>query len=424
MVLCIATPNLRHRVDSCQHTSSPAANFLLSRDDNLELISTTPFGQRPMTATLMKRAQEAQAPAQVSHIDKWALFRDLCTARHAFEVTDRDLTVLNALLSFHQSKALSDNESLIVYPSNKKLSERAHGMAESTLRRHLAALGRAGLIQRHDSPNGKRYAARGQGGEVVRAFGFDLRPLLVRAKDITHCAAEAQAAAHRIRRLREEVVVLKRDALKLCQYGQAEGLSGDWSAVEAKLLDAHKKMRRNLEAEELMALVGALKPLMKEICTLVKTSKMSGSDAHNERHYQNSKVDSSVFEPCLEKSREGGEDNVSEIHGESKKPNLPMGLVLKACPDIVPYAQGEIRHWHELVSVAGFVRGMMGISPDAWRRAVDVMGPEVAATTVAGILQRVSDIKNPGGYLRSLTGKAEAGSFSPGPMIMSLLNTS
>ena len=109
---------------------------------------------------------------------------------------------------------------------------------------------------------------------------------------------------------------------------------------------------------------------------------------------------------------------------DAPEPTVPLGLVLKACPDILPYAQAEIRQWRDLVNVATFVRGMMGISPDAWRRAADAMGPEVAAVTVVAILQRVSDIQNPGGYLRALTQKAETGGFSPGPMIMALLNKS
>ena len=60
------------------------------------------------------------------------------------------LAVLSALLSFHRGKELADDDALIVFPSNAALSERAHGMAESTLRRHLAALVRAGLILRRD----------------------------------------------------------------------------------------------------------------------------------------------------------------------------------------------------------------------------------------------------------------------------------
>jgi replication initiation protein RepC len=314
-----------------------------------------------MTATLMKRAHEAQASVQVSHIDKWALFRDLCTARFAFEVSDRDLTVLNALLSFHQSKTLSDNESLIVYPSNKKLSERAHGMAESTLRRHLGALGRAGLIQRHDSPNGKRYVARGQGGETIRAFGFDLRPLLVRAKDIARASLESKAAADHLRRLREEVIILKRDALKLCQYGQEHSIEGDWATIEGDLLTVHKKMRRKLTRDELNELLTSIKLVMNRLQSLLNTEEMNGSDLRNERHYQNSSIDSSVFEPCLEKPK-AEVDHSDDLRGDTRpkeQPNVPVSLVVKACPDILPYAESGIRNWRDLIDVAEFVRGMM-----------------------------------------------------------------
>jgi len=136
----------------------------------MQRITTTPFGQRPMTYALIEQVQQANAPASVPHLNKWELFRTLCVARSAFNVTDRDLTVLNALLSFHQDANLSDNDNLIVFPSNISLAERAHGMAESTLRRHLAALVNAGLILRHDSPNGKRYAKT---YNIIR-YGYDM----------------------------------------------------------------------------------------------------------------------------------------------------------------------------------------------------------------------------------------------------------
>ena len=65
---------------------------------------------------------------------------------------------------------------------------------------------------------------------------------------------------------------------------------------------------------------------------------------------------------------------------------------------------------------------MMGISPTAWEEAQQAMGPEAAAVTVTCILQRFAEIKNPGGYLRSLSVKATLGGFSTGPMVMALLN--
>jgi replication initiation protein RepC len=389
----------------------------------MELISTTPFGQRPFTAALMKRAKQEQAPAQVAQIDKWSLFQDLCAARHAFGISDRDLTVLNALLSFHIPRTLSEGENLIVFPSNKKLSMRAHGMAESTLRRHLAALCNVGLIQRNDSLNGKRYVARGQGGDVVRAFGFDLYPLLLRAKDIVYAAAEAHAAANRIRRLREEVVILKCDALKMIQYAQNIGLHGYWNTVAAELLSIHKRMRRKLLVDELNGLLDSLKPLTVKINAMLQTIEMDGNDPHYERHCQNSDKDSSVFERSSEVIKQT--DKITDtVKNETNAASLPLALIIRACPDMLIYAQNEIRHWRDLTNVAEFLRGMMGISPDAWKRAVGIMGAQTATITVVSILQRITEIKNPGGYLRALTDKAADGLFTPEPMIMTLLNKS
>lgn len=390
----------------------------------MNLITTTPFGRRPVTAGLIEQIESAQAQSSIGHFNKWELFRELCAARAAFGVSDRDLTVLNALLSFHQNAHLSDNENLIVFPSNMALSERAHGMAESTLRRHLAALVQAGLIRRHDSPNGKRYAARSHQGDITRAFGFDLHPLLQRCEEITLAAAEVRAAAQRMKRLREDVTLMKRDALKLVVYGKEAGFAADWQSLELALLAVHRQFRRNLAFAEVESLRETVQKLLIAVRqALLITEKMDGSDVDNERHFQNSNKDSYDSEPCKEQSG-GGEvaEPQAEVCADRKIPNIPLVLVLKACPDILEYEQQHPRHWHELVALAGFVRGMIGISPDAWDAAQSVMGRENAAITVASMLQRVSEIKNPGGYLRALTRKAADNGFSPGPMVMALLN--
>ncbi|MEL7045492.1 MAG: replication initiation protein RepC, partial [Pseudomonadota bacterium] len=44
-----------------------------------------------------------------------------------------------------------------------------------------------------------------------------------------------------------------------------------------------------------------------------------------------------------------------------------------------------------------------------------------ASIVVTAMLERVDEIRSPGGYLRVLTAKAQAGTFSPGPMVMALL---
>ncbi|WP_093997629.1 plasmid replication protein RepC [Octadecabacter ascidiaceicola] len=385
-------------------------------------ISSTPFGSRQVTAGLIQALEAAEAAAPLPHVNKWEVFRQLCTARHAYNLSDRDLTVLNALLSFHQGNSLGDNASLVVFPSNRALAERAHGMAESTLRRHVAALVQAGVIVRRDSPNGKRYAHKDRSGEVMRAFGFDLRPLLTRAGEFASNAAEAEAAADRIKALRTDVTLLKRDALKFALYGQEEGLSGDWDGALADLMEVHKTMRRKLVATELEEMAAVASEILSRVTAwlFIETDNMSGSDDDIERPFQNSNKEPSDSELCLEKQEGEGQGSDEPVQVDSCQ--LPLALIVKACPDLLPYADGEIRDWHSFVRAAQFVRGMMGISPSGYHEASQAMGPERAAVVTACILQRISEINSPGGYLRSLARKAQEGQFSEGPMVMALLN--
>src|SRR5450631_1440196 len=143
-------------------------------------LSTTPFGRRSLALAHVATQATAKLRPPDRAVHKWQVFRAICTAKARVGASERALAVLDALLSFHPETALS-GEDLIVFPSNHQLGLRAHGMAPATLRRHLAALVDCGLVIRRDSPNGKRYARKGQGGEIALAFGFDLGPLVARA---------------------------------------------------------------------------------------------------------------------------------------------------------------------------------------------------------------------------------------------------
>ena len=379
----------------------------------MQASGTTPFGQRSVTAGLLARIEVARGPAPLPQINKYETLRQVTAARLALGVTDRDLVVLNALVSFHQGAQIDDEPNLVVFPSNRALSERAHGMAESTLRRHLAALVASGLILRQDSPNGKRFASRGIGENAGRAFGFDLRPLLVRAIEIAELAHIAETNVAATRAARQEASLILRDTAKLAEYGLTEHPGAFWEGILEQAADFRRQLRRKLEIDALKTITIGLEKLLTVVKSkLTNTQDMSGNDVHNERHLQNSKTDSYDLEPCLEKERKV----------EPADSNLPLMIIQKACGEIQSYAQGEIHSWADLIRAAQFVRGMMGISQDAWERAQRAMGKGNAAVVLAAMLERISEINNPGGYLRALTNKAEAGAFSPGPMVMALLN--
>src|SRR5690606_10833443 len=97
--------------------------------------------------------------------------------------------------------------------------------------------------------------------------------------------------------------------------------------------------------------------------------------------------------------------------------HVPLSYLTKACPTLSSYAKGGMSSWIDVMRTVELVRSMLGISPDAWRKARETMGDIAAACTVAAILERAENIRSPGGYLRVLTTRAELGKFSIQPML-------
>ena len=414
---------------------------------------TTPFGRRSMSLAMVASQANARDFADRpgtsgTVVHKWRLFRALTEAKTALGVTDRALSVLHALLSFHQETALTlpvadrratdeDGEGtagIVVFPSNRELSIRAHGMAPATLRRHLACLVDAGLIIRRDSPNGKRYARRGQGGEIESAFGFDLTPLVARAEEIENLAEELRAENKAIRLLRERVTLLRRDIVKMIATGLEEGVSGDWQGLHLRYAALSSRFVRNLSHADLEALASELAALNGEIRNAlekhVNLQKVSANESQNGRHIQNQTTNSFDLEPSLQQGRgetlelndQGSPPRSGNANPKPSAPRTyPLGMVLEACPDIVDYAKGGIDNWRDLATTAALVRSALGVSPDAWARALEALGEHDASIVIAAILQRGDEIKSAGGYLRVLTAKARAGEFSLGPVLMALL---
>ena len=388
---------------------------------------TTPFGRRPMTLAMLANQAKAREIEPDKVIDKWQLYRWLCEARQRLGVTDRAMALLNALLSFYPHSELSAEHGLIVFPSNAQLSLRAHGMAEQTIRRHIAVLVEAGLLIRKDSANGKRYARRDGAGDVNEAFGFSLAPLLARAEEIETIALDTVAERLAFQRLRERLTICRRDIAKLIATAVEEGASGDWESTHLHFRSLVGSLPRSPSQDQVADVLDEMEMLREEIVNLLeiqaKSENSSASPHQDERHIQNSKPDSITESEPLSKEEQGQ----SRSKPTSVVPVLksfPLGMVLQACPDIAMYGpDGAIGGWRDLMSAAVVVRSMLGVSPSAYQEACEVLGPENAAAVMACILERGGHINSAGGYLRALTERAKNGEFSLGPMLMALLRT-
>ena len=394
---------------------------------------TTPFGRRPLSLGQFAGQLVARDCKEDATADKWKLFRAVCEAKSMLGATDRALAVLSALLSFYPDNELTGQGSLIVFPSNQQLSLRAHGMAPATLRRHLAVLVECGLIVRRDSPNGKRFVRRAQGEEIGQAFGFDLSPLLARANEFEQLAEEVRAERRALHLVKERLTLYRRDISKMIAFGLEEAMEADWEALHGSFRAIVMRIPRTATRQELEPLEAEIKSLRSAIRNIlemqVKAENSNASESQTERHKHDSNPDSIFdFEPRSEQEQgatgapKPDPTERPERVGDRKAPTgYPLGLVLRACPDIADYARAGISGWDDLIETANLVRAALGVSPDAWNQAREVMGDIDAAIAVAAILQRGEAISSAGGYLRALTDKARSGHFSIGPVLMALL---
>lgn len=381
-----------------------------------------------MTLGMIASQVTAKSAPQGATVDKWKVFYSIRDAKELLGATDRSLTLLNALLSFHIEPQLSADGDLIVWPSNEALTARANGMPPTTLRRHLAVLVDCGLIIRRDSPNGKRFARKGRGGEIEQAYGFDLSPIVARAEEFQDLAEAVRAEKRAFHIAKERLTLLRRDIVKLIDAGIEENVPGNWAGVlrtyQAIVGRLPRSAPRQLIDDVCTDLHGLYTEIREVLESFAKTQNPDANESHNGRHIQNSNPD-----PLRES--ESGLGNQGEAGGTAAEPDnlrslpkreLPLTIVMDACPALQDLAQGgTIRHWRDFLAAAELARPFLGISPSAWREAREVMGDQHAAITIAAILQRSDQINNAGGYLRSLTDRARDGKFSTWPMIMALI---
>lgn len=371
----------------------------------------TPLGRQPALAGQISELKRHNQRIE----SKWPLFRELTKAQKYFAVNDRDLTVLNALLSFHPSDSLGEG-GMVVFPSNKSLMQRAHGMPESTLRRHLVRLVNAGLIDRQDSPNGKRYARRGPGGVIHRAFGFSLNPLLTRADEIRDAVVKTEMEQAKLIDLREGCLLSIREAKTLLETHDPKSTQA--AQADDALRLAERALRRKPEMANLMQIQGSLRTVIHHLHREAlespvpsDPSEMSANDVQNERHNQRSNTE--IY--MKKETQDLRSDN------QRNKEYVTYQEIAQACPDILEFSPDPINSQREMFSHVERMSRMMGVQTDLFQRAINAMGRDHTTATLAAILQRSSAIKAPPAYFAALVKKAENKQFTPKPMLKRLL---
>ncbi|KQW67057.1 replication protein C [Phenylobacterium sp. Root77] len=318
----------------------------------------------------------------------------------------------------------------IAWPSNDMLGEELQ-RSRTVIQGLIRAAVKAGLVHMRDSGNGKRYGYRGERGEVVEAFGFDLSPLAVRWDEFADLAAARGIENAERRRLRRKVGEIRREIRTVCADALEQGFKGhDW---EGSISKAAGRLPRSPSLAELMALESEFGALLAAVDRAwmegrrLNESEPTGSEnrAHKEPT-TDPKAETATYPAWRDAVVAGRPSQDDEGLDPPFKPNeevVPLSLVLEAVPEIHAHLEDPgSADWEEFVEAAYKAALLLGINLSAWREARETMGRNRASIAVATVLARwrSGEVKSAGGYLRAMCERERTGDLHLLPSLYGL----
>lgn len=418
----------------------------------------THTGWRKPTPGLVAAEKHAQVGERLSVPKSQAIIAAKKVAA-AIGLKSQDLLLLDMFGAVTQPQDWEQGRRPIVWASNNFLMEQT-GFSLATLKRHARRLCEAGLIAFKDSPNGKRYGRRDADGVIVEAYGFDLAPLAARTAEFEALHAQLLEERQLCKSLRNTITVMRRVIRAKIEKALESRLKGPWRDLQDEFaLMLERLPKRSTGTNKLLDIVDWFKALQERVEAAFEAafdwpekSDVNSSPREHESEtkvvsfYQNMNPSGVNYEPHILTTSELDNVNSNRFetkHGEGTPPELPpteqvekpeeldldiewsthtgkrssdvdIPMLMLTCPQFGELArdmEGYIRDWNGVHRAAGKIRPMVGISEHAWNVAQKTLGPEVAAAAIALIYDKhaTGEVASPGGYLRGMVQKAQAG---------------
>lgn len=415
-------------------------------------------GWRKPTPGLVQAEKHAQVGERLSIPKSQAIVAAKKVAA-AIGLKSQDLLLLDTFGAVTQAQDWEQGRRPIVWASNNFLMEQT-GFSLATLRRHVRRLCEAGVIWMKDSPNGKRWGRRDEEGVIVEAYGFDLAPLAARAEEFEALYTRLQEEREFCASLRNTITITRRVIRAKIEKALESGLRGPWRDLQAEFdLLLENLPKRSTGPEKLLNLSDWFRAFRERVEQAfeaafdwpeesdatapsqdVQTSakvvpfsrNMTPTSLKDETHIlttnQPDPVSSNSFETKHAAGASPGNGPVEQgdsekkvdldinwsTHTNKRGSEVDIPMLMASCPHFAEMArgvQGYLKDWNDVHRAAATLRPMAGISEDAWNVANRVLGPAVAAASIALIFDKHTDgvVKSPGGYLRGLVEKAQAG---------------
>lgn len=402
-----------------------------------------PEGQRKynaLAAAADRYAREYRA-AQAKGTSPSIFLSKLKKAARYMGVPRNVVSLMDKLVAHSRPQDWAEGAVPIVWPGNEELSLDL-GVGIRQVKNITRAAIEFGLITTRDSANGNRRGTRDKNGNILWAYGFDLRPLGRRADEFDAIAARGQAEDKEIKRLRCEIRATRKLADRFVAAAAGLGVAPAEYETELELIKmacAHISGSRDIE--QLCACVAQVHGIAGNLRRLVdatmaeKANEEAGSAAvqavekspegemncppnTTTRHLTSAKAPScnglaSLRSAGWDVSRLAPKSNVED---DLDRHGVTPTFVATACPSVVWELDLGPRAWGRLVSIAEGLVGQHDIAPSAWREACRLMGQRGAAAAVISTVQKLYDgeVLRAGAYLRGLNGRAAEGELNIG----------
>lgn len=414
-------------------------------------------GIRRMSPALYQGAEDADSfeglPEDLTH---WDVFWHLDRAATPMGFSRAEIDTLRVLWKYSQAQDWRPGSRPIVWPSNETLMLEL-GLSRTALKYRLRCLASKRLVAFRDSPTGKRYGHRDHTGELILSatYGIDLSAAVRRLEECRHAAErhELERGLRReLRRRRTIAVKATRQAIETAlEYelevdvsalrgalGALADVSDPW--VPFGILRECAKQAEELRAQAEGAVQAALKSFgaaedhEDEIGELDPVGPVDRPHIHITTE---PKIDISSYRNAAFR-KEGRRGQAAE------RDRRPADTAVNAASDDAPAGPGSDRHghgadyisrsmalklmpaamrefmaeafpnaraatWPDLVNIAYWHLGSLGISEKAWVQACEAIGRNGAAIAVFIIASKAQEIRKPDRYLRSMAYRAEAG---------------
>lgn len=312
----------------------------------------------------------------------------ICAKRLGLNGTQ--IHLIEVLMSFvpNNNIPLDSQGKHIVFASNKAIANRMGISGDSTINRCIRQLEAKGFLARQSSANKKRFRIVGRDGGTLRAYGIDIGPMVAAHSQLLQVAYEVRVEADETEELRLDCseVLSKLRALA----DQMQTIPDDQTAQLARDIHLYQKLLRRVPSRELFTQaltdVQALLDLWITRCKHDKTAhKMSDSVAQNERH--------------IDQPQEISFDDrqtVKEIDTRNQRDiETAFPMLTKLLEDCETEREVHRRLDH--------TAALLPNTEIAWRRAKAAHGTAKAALFLGYIIENIGKIRNPGGYLQTLT---------------------